>query len=495
MSPSVPGAPPRWYWCAMQRLLTSFVSLAALATSARAQPAPDAQPPAAPASDQPATLAQPEPAAPPEPASAETKPAPAEAKPASAPAQQLTTTLYGFVETDAIWDTTQGLGDVAGNAAIARPGTYAGEHGQATFGARNSRVGLRFGGLTYHDVKVSGQIEMDFLGNQPPGTSEAALFQNPTLRYRHANLKLETPVVDILAGQSWQLFGWQPLTQLATVQIQGVPGQVYSRAPQIRVSKRIQSGSVSIDLAAAAARPPQRASSTPDGHAGIKLSYDPLKAFHTAGGTGSALDSAAVGVSVVGRRFAVNELAATPQSEVVRYGYGLSVNALVPIVPATKESRANALTLVGDFVTGAGIADLYTGLTGGVSQPALPATPPGPPPAFTANVDNGLVIFRPDGTLHPVQWTSFVVGAQYYLPPSGKIWLSANYSYLHSANAHALGDPKKGFDTLKWADGNVFFEVTPVVRFGVDVAWFDQTYADDTDATNLRVQGSAYLVF
>ena len=38
------------------------------------------------------------------------------------------TTIYGFVEADSIFDTTQSLNDLAGSAQIARGGTYAGSN-------------------------------------------------------------------------------------------------------------------------------------------------------------------------------------------------------------------------------------------------------------------------------------------------------------------------------------------------------------------------------
>jgi hypothetical protein len=474
-------------------LVTSLL-LAAVPAFAQT-PAPQPAPPA-PA----ATTPEPTPAPAPTPApeAAPTLPVPPPEKKPETPAvvSKWDATLYGFVELDTIWDSTQGLNDLAGNAGIPRPGTYAGEHSQTTMAARNSRIGFRLAMPAYNDIKVTGLLEMDFLGNQPPGIAEAAFILNPTFRFRHYNFKLETPIVDILIGQSWQLFGWQPLFHPNTVDIQGVPGQVYSRSPEVRVTKRIKTDDVTVEIAVAAARPPQRASATPDGHAGIKLSYDKRKAYHTGGGAGGALDSAAIGVSVVGRRFAVNEFSATPQTEVTRNGYGLSLDALIPVIPATKDHKENALTLTGDFATGAGIADLYTGLTGGVSQPALPnPMMTNPAPVYTPNVDNGLVMFVEDGTLHPVQWTSFMVGAQYYLPPSGRVFVSANYSHMSSSNAHAFGPSNRVWDKSNWLDTNLFCDVTPAVRLGVTFDWFNQTYVDGTDATNYRAQFSGWLIF
>ena len=459
------------------------------ATPALAQaPEPPPQPPAP----------EPTPGTPtPEPAPAPPQ-KPAETKPQQpAVVGKWDATLYGFVEADFIWDSTQGLNDLAGNAGIARPNTYAGEHSQLTMAGRNSRLGFRLAAPSYNGIKASATLEMDFFGNQPPGITEAAQLLNPGFRFRHYNFKIETPVVDVLFGQSWQLFGWQPLFQPNAVDILGVPGEVYSRSPEVRVSKKITAGDLSVDLAIAAVRPPQKASGTPDGQAGIKLNYDKRKAWHTGGGSGGSLDSAAIGVSVAGRRFAVDEFSATPVNEVTRNGYGVSLDALIPLIPATKEHRENALTLTGDFVTGAGIADLYTGLTGGVAQPLLPnPTGANPAPVYTPNIDNGLALFVPDGTLHPVQWTSYRVGAQYYLPPSGNVWVSGNYSHMHSANAHAFANAKNTpWDTSDWFDVNLFWDVTPAVRFGLTFDRFNQTYIDGVDATNYRVQFSAWYLF
>ena len=468
--------------------LATLLLFAATPALAQAPEPPPPEPPATPAPEPaPAPTAAPAPATP-----------PAEAKPQQpAVVGKWDATLYGYVEADFIYDSTQGLNDLAANAGLARPNTYAGEHSQLTMGGRNSRLGFRLAAPSYNGIKTSAMLEMDFLGNQPPGITENALLVNPTFRFRHYNFKIETPVVDVLFGQYWQLFGWQSLFHPNTVDIQGVPGQIYSRSPQARVSKKITAGDVSVDLAIAAVRPPQKAAATPDGQAGIKLNYDKLKAWHTAGGSGSALDSASVGVSVVGRRFAVNEFSASPVNQVTRNGYGISLDALIPLVPATKEHKENALTFTGDFVTGAGIADLYAGLTGGVQQPLLPAPAGGgAAPTYTPNIDNGLALFVPDGTLHPVQWTSFMVGLQYYLPPSGNFWVSGNYSHMHSDNAHAFGLAKNiPWDTSDWFDINLFCDVTPAVRFGLTFDRFAQTYIDKVDATNYRVQFSAWYLF
>ncbi len=421
------------------------------------------------------------------------------------------TTLYGFVEADSIYDSTQGLTESIGNGAIPRPNTYAGDHGEMTYGARNSRIGFRFSAPDYDGIRTSGQIEGDFLGNQPGKpfdatglVSEAAFFQNPTFRIRHMNVKLESDYVDVLIGQYWELFGWQSYFHPNTVEIQGVPGQIYSRTPQIRLSKTIKTDGVNVDIAVAALRPPERASATPDLQGGLKLTVNKYKAWHTAGATGTALDGAAIGVSGVFRHFAVDEFSATPHSQVTANGNGVAVDALIPIVSANKDSHANALTLTAEYVHGTGIADLYTGLNGGVSNPALPnPAMKNPAPAYTADIDPGLAQFTLDAagnaTLHTVDFESYIVGLQYYLPPSGRVWLSVNASHIDSDNdgqmGAVLGTATKVWTKESWYSGNLFFDVTPAARLGLEYALYDMTFADGTEAKDKRVQFSGFFIF
>jgi len=243
-------------------------------------------------------------------------------------------------------------------------------------------------------------------------------------------------------------------------------------------------------------RPPQRDSSTPDGQAGLRLVLNNWKGLHTAGATGTAVDGLSVGVSGVYRHFAVAEFTASPAAAKTRNGSGISVDALLPVVPATLQSRGNALTLNGSFVRGTGIADLYTGLSGGLTFPALP-NPSGssPAPTYTANVDNGLVAFDGDGNLHTINWLSYLAGIQYYLPPSGSVWLSANFSGMKSTNIDSFGSAGKLFNKSYWADGNLFVDLNRAARLGAELAWFRQDYVDGTKAHNWRGQLSAFYVF
>ncbi|MFZ5894802.1 MAG: hypothetical protein ACOY0T_27315 [Myxococcota bacterium] len=448
---------------------------------------------------------------PPKPAVEEAPPAPpvAPAAPVAAPAPpakpatpvvgKWETTLYGFIEFDAINDSTQSLNEGAGNAAIAKPGTFAGERHRTTFGSRHSRLGLKIAVPVADDIKASGVFEFDFLGNQPATVSENQLFSTPGVRMRHMAIKVETPIVDALFGQTWQLFGWQGGFHPNTVQIQGVPGEIFSRAPQARLSKTIKSDSVAFEVAVAASRSPQRDSGVPDGQAGLKLTFPGWKGVRTAGSTGTSADGLAIGISGVARRFKVPEFSAAPKGRRGKTGWGISLDALIPIIPATMEKRANALTATASFVTGTGIADLYAGLTGGVGFPALPnPNMTSPAPTYPSNTDAGMVTYDAQGELHTIDWRSFIVGLQYYLPPSGKVWVSVNYSQMKSDNATSYVDAAGAariFNKSYWADANLFVDATSALRFGAEYAYFHQTYGDGVEAKNTRLQFSAFLLF
>jgi hypothetical protein len=179
----------------------------------------------------------------------------------------------------------------------------------------------------------------------------------------------------------------------------------------------------------------------------------------------------------------------------VATGWGYSVDVLLPIIPVHDGNRANGLTFTGSFVNGSGIADTYTGLNGGLSSVT---SAPGLTPAtgYLAAVDPGLVAFSANGKLNTIAWRSFIVGLQYYLPPSGRVWVSANYSNMYSNNIQLYGNPASIFYSSNWADANVFWDATNAIRFGVEYAWFRQTrVANNDQATDNRVQFSAYYLF
>ena len=416
-------------------------------------------------------------------------------------------TLYGFVELDMIRDSTQSLTGVSpGYLPLARPGTYASQYGRTIFDVRGSRFGFRLAAPETDGIKATALIEADFLGNQlptaypagPGSNSEYSFSTNPMLRIRHAALRVQTPVVDVLAGQYWQLFGWQPYFFPLSAQIPAYPGELYSRAPQVRVSHKFDADVVSLEAAVAAARPPQRNSDFPDAQAGLRFLVGHWVGVLATGFTGAYEQAAGIGVSGVYRKFRVPEFTDNPTSRREQTGKGLSIDALLPLVPARVKDKGNALTLTGSFSVGTGISDLYTpGTPGNAGFPTLP-NPNGlnPAPVWPQDIDNGLVTYDADGRLRTIDWQMYIVGGQYYLPPSGRVWLGGNYGRAKSGNLASLGlTPSQIIPKYTFWDAMAFVEVTVPVILGLEYAQIKQTYADNTVAKNSRVQMSAYYIF
>lgn len=469
------------------------LAIAAAATAVYAQPA----------QQQPATPGATPPDKPPE----TSTPPPVTAQPEQPPAalravqSKWSATLFGFAALDMIADSTESFDDVAGNLVLKKPGTWGGSHRRFMMGVRNSRLGFQFSTPKFHGISASGQLEADFRGNQPPEISEAGFWLNPAFRVRHAVGKLETPIVHVLFGQYWHLFGWQPLFNPNTVEIQGVPGEIFSRIPQLRVSRTLESGSFGLEAAVAASRPAQRDSGTPDGSAGLRLFLKPWTGVHTAGSTGTKYDPLSIAASGILRHFEVPDPAASgadvAQRSQTATGWGISVDGLIPVIPATEKDRSNGLTLTGSWVRGEGIADLYSSLTGGMRPLVLPAA--------TAAIDAGLVGYDSAGILRPIAWRSFIVGVQYYFPKGGELWVAFNYSQLNSSNIKDLSrtpagffnasSPSSVFTRTRWADGNLFWDATPALRFGFEYAWTQQTFADGVIAHNNRFQLSSFYIF
>jgi hypothetical protein len=396
------------------------------------------------------------------------------------------TSLYGFVELDGMHDTTQSYGPASNNAMLSRPGTYAGAHARSQLTVNNSQVGLRLAAPDLGRTKTTGQMEIDFFGVQPTDATEQTTFTTPSVRMRLFYLKFETPFVDVLAGQYHDLFGWGGAgfyqNSLAFL---GVAGEIYHRNPQIRVSKSFAAASLNLELAGAVVRPVQRDSEMPDVQAGIKLAFNGWKGATAQGFGQPVVLPLAIGLSGIGRRFAVTEFVTNPGDARVAYGWGAAVNAFLPIVrPRSQVDKSNALSLTAEFSTGTGISDLYTGLTGGALFPPIPDPSGGlvPPPLYRPNIDSGIVTYDGDGNLKTVDWRSLVFGLQYYLPiDGGRLWVSATASRIQSANILRL-TPRASwggvFIRQDYVDGNLFFALTSAIQVGLSVQATEQTFGD-----------------
>jgi hypothetical protein len=416
-------------------------------------------------------------------------------------------TIYGYAGLNVMQDSTQSFGTTTGNTIIQRRGTIRGNRLQAQATARDSRLGFRFGAPTVNGVKASVNLETDFNNTPPIEYTESNTVTNAGFRMRHYYMKVETPIVDIIAGQYHDLFGWGGKGFYpSTLNFLGITGEVYHRQPQIRLSKIFGAGSgLELEVAGAVLRPVQKAGGYPDIEAGVRLALNGWTGVRQQAYGQPAIGGAAIGISGIYRHFEVAQFLEFPGDTVPADGYGAVANIFLPIIPASSnKKRGNSLSVTGEYSRGTGIADMYTDLTGGLLFPALP-NPTGrdaasnAPPVYTPNIDSGIVTFDGDNRLRTCNWEGFVAGLQYYLPiANGRVWISGIHSQVKSNNIVEI-TPLAGrggvYTHSKYYDGSLFVAITDAIQMGVSLSRIDQTLGDGVPVQNYRTSFATQMFF
>ena len=458
--------------------------------------------------------------------------------------QKWTAQILGFAELDMITDSTRSFLESIGQGSVARntnrnamtgaiTPNQAGQNGRTQFSARNSRLGVRVIAPTIDGIKPSALVEMDFMGNQPAATanatanstggaiSEASLYTSATFKLRHAYLKLENDIVNVLAGQAYDIFGGPDLTFFpSTSEFLAIPNMVIARTPQLRLWKSLKTDIVDVDLTVGAMRPPQRDSTIPEGQGALVFKINHWQGIGTPGAGGTGAFPLAIGVSGTVRAFRVDQLNAAngPGKDT---GWGVSVDGFLPVIPAEDSNdRGNKLTVTGSFTTGSGYGDLFGGLSGGFNGLNINAAPLAPaagmpltipvPISLQGDSDTGMVAYDAGGVLHTVNWTTFKAGLQYYLP-GGRFFVTGNVSHGQSNNivsivTNGVGNTAPAArnvwkESLYW-DASVFADITANARLGMTFSRLQQTYGDDGSsdtsdsiATNNRFRACLYFFF
>ena len=415
-------------------------------------------------------------------------------------------TLFGMVAVNAMHDSTQSFGPASANVMLQKRGTFRGNNDQLQLTSRDSRLGLRLHLPDYHRVKSSAVIETDFGATLPVESTETATYTQNPVRMRLFYLQVETPIVDVMAGQMQDLFGWQAKGFYPnTLAFLGITGELFHRQTAVRVSKTVRPGALEIEAAVAAVRPVQRASGMPEGQGGIRLALPAWSTVRAQGYARPSVGALSLGVSGVARRLEVAEFLEYPGASQTALGWGFAVNAFVPIIRVTNvRDRRNALSIIGEFSTGTGISDLYTELTGGALFPTLTnpqdrQQPTNPPPVYPQNIDSGIVTFDADNKLRTINWQAFIVGASYYLPFwDGRVWVSGNYAQIKSNNIVQYtpipGRPFVYSKATYW-DANLFVTLTDHFQAGYSFQAVEQTFGDGVKAKNYRNEVGLHLHF
>lgn len=425
--------------------------------------------------------------------------------------------LYGFVEADSIYDTTQSLTEEPDNNLIQRrtvaPGSggastannIAGQRGREEMSVRNSRLG---GEITIPTTdsgwKTKGIFEIDFLGNQgvttAPGTTpgtqtENNFFNNPALRVRHAYVDLTKGELNYKIGQTWSLFGWQPYYFPGETGVLPTPGMLYRRFAQGRVTDthRIADG-WNLETAADAAKPAEMNSGSPEWQGGVRVVSTKI--------TGASINGAYT--SMVGLSAALSGVLVPTRTTNIGNptGQGAAFDFFIPIIPSSDgKSRDNTLVLGGEAGAGTGIGGLeYAGLSLGV--PGLGATAPG----ADGGIDPGIGGVNSAGDFQLLQVRAFRAHLQYSL----KQWATSfGYSQVEARNLSAFSSllTNNAAQNLALVNGlapkiqygyvSVMYDPLDWLRFSAEVSQTRDTYNDANNryAANNRYELSAYFKF
>ena len=146
----------------------------------------------------------------------------------SATAACASATFYGYVKLDACYDDARtDRGDYA-FLVLDEPADD-----EFNMTANQTRLGVKLAGPDSGGMDVSGKVEIDLYG----GGAE----NKPNPMLRHAYFEMKFPTVDILAGQTWDVFA--PLNPMTlNYVVLWKCGNTGYRRPQVRVAKVVGLG-------------------------------------------------------------------------------------------------------------------------------------------------------------------------------------------------------------------------------------------------------------
>ncbi len=155
----------------------------------------------------------------------------------------LTITPGGFVAAESVFRTRTEQADIGSQYQGIPFGPQANTN-EFRFSARQSRIAALVEAPITPNLLVSGYGEFDFLGSGVTSNENESNSFVPRIRHLYGTLDFENYGVHLLAGQTWSLAtlnskGITPRNEVTppTIDSQYVPGFVWKRQPQIRLTK------------------------------------------------------------------------------------------------------------------------------------------------------------------------------------------------------------------------------------------------------------------
>ena len=435
--------------------------------------------------------------------------------------------LGGFAEIDFIGDSTRSYEEIIGNRPVLRSNTLGGANSLFQTSPRNSRITLDVRAPERDGIKSRFYGSIDFLGNEPaigsPGVSNLTLRTSPDARIFQMYFLVESPVVDVKIGQDWSRFGFMSDYSRGQVSVAATPANMFNRWIQASVSKRLRvTDTLSLTPVFSVERPPQPDANLPSFVAGVQVAYRGLLAPYTGSSTGDiSLKPLSLQISGVGRRLEANSGGPTNPSggqpnlsgQTYVPGWGLSSSLFIPVLPSRDGELGHTAHVVMEGVTGAGISDMFNGLSWGVCNPVCGSSTSNGGFGGTAfgqtNIDAGLAaVSSQTGKFEAIRSTSMMVHATYYLPDQGKTWVGGGYGTIYSSNASEMtctvtaafcGGALRTAQSIYIRDSTyyayIFHDFTQEIRAALMTNWVRTTYADGANAENHRIQLSFFWRF
>jgi hypothetical protein len=395
-------------------------------------------------------------------------------------------TVYGGERLNLYRDSTQGFGATAHDDPIQAPGTYQGSHGRWFGSGADSRWGAKvstpttapFGGTALAEVGLRPT-------DVPGGVLQARLFF----------VAARTPIVDVLFGRYHDLLGWGGrLPFPSTAAALGVPGELYRQRSQLRLSHVFRFEPVDFEIAAAALAPLQSDGYSYERSFGFRLAVNRWTGAADQGGGPAATMPAQIGFSGTRRRFLVTEFSAFPKGSFGVVRDALALNLFVPLIQAHGTDLTNATSFALELSSGSGVADLYSGFTGGGSFPALPNPMNLPaPPVYRPSTPPGIATFDAVGNVQTINWRALVLNVRYHLPVAQgrRVWLEATWSRVTSSDLQRFTPPggvSSIYPETHYADAAAFVSIFRGLQAALSYQRTKQSYAAGGDHENQRGQ-------
>lgn len=424
--------------------------------------------------------------------------------------------MGGFVELDAINDSTRSFLEVVGNNPVASGG-LAGNNGRTQFSIRNTRLAFAVLPPEQDDWITQGYLEFDLFGYQPDsglgtapnsstgvagtyGNTEGLLYTNPTLRVRHAFFSAAKSGFQILLGQYWTLFGWTPYYLLQTASVQPVSATLYERTEQATITQTIGSPDPKATRLVAGlsiTRPVQRDSSIPGLDLGLKLSSGALRAGFVSPMGDITAEPLSVAVSGTFRAFETpRSIGSGDYGDQTHYlGEAIAVNALLPVLSTTDPADySNTLALALSFTAGKGYGDELPGWTGNLAR-----LPYGASPALSSgtSLDPGEGGFDGNGGFQLLNIETWNAQLQYHLPAGWRSFTTWGYGRLFSNNVGSLVALPGAvqYDRSEVYFGNFFHDFTRQIRAAIEFDHFKTHYVNAFLGQDDRMMASFWFRF